>query len=1401
MKAKFKKSIVAILASLAMITGCAGNEDDQGGGDEPPVVVEKKVESVTLNQKEVSIEAGSSATLIATVLPVDADNKALEWKSSNESVAIVSGTGKVTAVDVGDATITATAKDGSGKLDTCAVHVTAKDTTVHVESVELDNQNLALDLNVETKKSAGLNARVYPNNATDQEISFRIEQEGEIISYEGGVVTAKHTGTAKIIFTSHDGGHTATCNVTVSDSYLYAKSVAIAQPTYELNESTSIDVSAIVTYIDDTTDGRVTWTSSNPIIHVENGKIYAGKTSEDVNDIILTATSVAKPGLTATCKVNVKDVATSDEVHVASFDLAETLGIAYDGTNVGEGSKLIASNFLSEVSGVAPENTKINFSIESGEDVITLTADGDSSVIVKPKGNGVFGTATIKAVPENPLDASVQKLCTVTISDSIVHVTSIKLVDNAGAELTDVMGIASGTESLNFVVKGADDAVPPTSLALTFSSENPEAVYVEDSSHIIHYNSECDNVKITATSVQDPSVSMVFYATVRDPQRAQSIELTDNMFALRAGKTLNLANLVSIRNYKKELIADPSVTWEVTNPTPANVLTVSASGVVTTTQGVYGHAVVRVTSVNNPAVHADFDITVVDQETVVVSLNQPAFLTQYQSAVSNTDSVTDLPTTGATLNRGKFFDPKDAEEKIFKVGNLGGFTFNPTGNYSGGITAITKFEYTLGVKDDIADAEYTSVSDLSTYLSVEDKTNKISFTSAATNKYFKLSALPDHNLYKIGSACKPVELEFEVIDGYNVYNIYDLAAIDNINTYWDGLRPEGSENIYSVIFQKDVSINNDNIPDSLKWTKAEVDRWLRSTDHQTDFLAWAGILGYDTTGWEKGEGEAYNAFVDSPIDFACIYDIRTFGHDYRIEGNYFSLSAANCKQVAYLMGENGDTMVAGINGNGSHAQIININEEDGSHSSPERTGGDFVINNLKFTGNGDNLSEQKYKGGFIGIKADSVNLTVNNMISSKAFTTFLTENISRPECKFEFNRVKAYDSFNSAFYAFGSLKNTFNDCWFTSAGGPLFILDEPCNQAAGAHRQYGGVDAIPSVVANNCYLYNPVKGTEAWFVSHDPAPTLVQSYLVGAGDPQNEQGWIGQASYALNQQLQANKDLILGQYTAEREFAYNAFFAGKTFDEGAYAMVAYQVSEQIKAGIIATIGQGTWDAMSPEQQQGAIQQQLENQVKAAIIAQIGQEYWDAMTPEEQQQAIKEGIIAFYKSQVEANRSDLELLKLLGDVCAATNKLTEEADNKSITNMADRTINFIAIDVCSSSFDSNVVPLGGSFIINNTGKENGFTAGLDLTHVQKNETAGTKILPDQVCAIIIESVGGVGAITANLEPYFGTDSINQLKNLFYTMTSDYISYYLDPVLAMAHSPSGSFLGVLLGTTSL
>ena len=95
-----------------------------------------EITSVTLNRSTLTLEAGKTGKLSATVLPASAADKSITWSSSKTDVASVSSDGTVTANKAGTAVITATATNG--KSASCTVTVTGG-STEPTEPVEPTN--------------------------------------------------------------------------------------------------------------------------------------------------------------------------------------------------------------------------------------------------------------------------------------------------------------------------------------------------------------------------------------------------------------------------------------------------------------------------------------------------------------------------------------------------------------------------------------------------------------------------------------------------------------------------------------------------------------------------------------------------------------------------------------------------------------------------------------------------------------------------------------------------------------------------------------------------------------------------------------------------------------------------------------------------------------------------------------------------------------------------------------------------------------------------------------------------------------------------------------------------------------------------------------------------------------
>ena len=151
--------------------------------------------AVILEKTSTSITEGSEETLYAAVLP--GDDRSYTWTSSNPNVATVDQSGKVTAVALGNATITATTD--TGKKAECSVSVNRViiwDSTV---IGEIDIRDYGSNTQSYTNK--GITVALGDNN--DESASF---SDYDIRSYSGRnfIFSATDFNISKIVITATD---------------------------------------------------------------------------------------------------------------------------------------------------------------------------------------------------------------------------------------------------------------------------------------------------------------------------------------------------------------------------------------------------------------------------------------------------------------------------------------------------------------------------------------------------------------------------------------------------------------------------------------------------------------------------------------------------------------------------------------------------------------------------------------------------------------------------------------------------------------------------------------------------------------------------------------------------------------------------------------------------------------------------------------------------------------------------------------------------------------------------------------------------------------------------------------------------------------------------------------------
>lgn len=130
-------------------------------------------------KEEATLQKGETLTLTATVLPENAEDKTVTWHSSSDAVAEVDENGTVTAIETGEAVITAEA--GGFKAE-CRITVVG----IPVETITLNETVIELNKG-ETFK---LEDEVSPENADCEGLSWTSSDEDVATVSQEGLVTA-----------------------------------------------------------------------------------------------------------------------------------------------------------------------------------------------------------------------------------------------------------------------------------------------------------------------------------------------------------------------------------------------------------------------------------------------------------------------------------------------------------------------------------------------------------------------------------------------------------------------------------------------------------------------------------------------------------------------------------------------------------------------------------------------------------------------------------------------------------------------------------------------------------------------------------------------------------------------------------------------------------------------------------------------------------------------------------------------------------------------------------------------------------------------------------------------------------------------------------------------------------
>ena len=470
---------------------------------------EVSVTSITLDQHNLELKVGESASLTATVEPDNATDKSVSWATSNPAIVAVDKAGNILAVDVGTATVAAS----HGNLtDVCKVTVISN--TIPVTSVHLNKTSLSMT----EYETFQLTAVVKPDNATDKTVYWSASNTSVATVNSYGLVTANGAGTSSI--TAKSGDKTATCVVTVAQKVIDVTSVTLDRTALSLTEGDTFQLSATVKPLN-ASDPTVTWTSSNTSVATvdSDGVVTAVKEGS--------ATVTAKAGdKTATCSVHV----TKKAVPVTSVSLNKT-SLSLTEQDTYQLTATVKPDDATDKT-VTWSSTNTAVATVSSNGLVTAVKEGSANIVAKAGGK----TAN----------------CMVDVAMKVTPVTSVSL-SNTSLALT---------ETETFQLTATVNPSNATDKTVTWSSSNPTVATVSGNGLVTAVKE--GSATITAKAGDKTATCKVSVA--KKVIAVSSVTLNKTSLSLTEQDTFQLTATVNPSD-----ATDKTVTWTSSNYSIATV--------------------------------------------------------------------------------------------------------------------------------------------------------------------------------------------------------------------------------------------------------------------------------------------------------------------------------------------------------------------------------------------------------------------------------------------------------------------------------------------------------------------------------------------------------------------------------------------------------------------------------------------------------------------------------------------------------------------------------------------------------------------------------------------------------------------------------------------------------------
>ena len=550
--------VTAVAAGSVTITATT---KDGGKTASCTITVTVPVSGVTLDATTKTVVEGDQFDLVATVAPDNATDKTVTWSSDNETVAIVNGSGTVTAKAQGEANITVTTTDGS-KTATCKV-------TVEKKIILPTTISMAASLGfVDGGDPQTLTATVLPADADDKTIVWSSSDE-TVATVVDGVVTPQGVGncviTAKCVA---DENVTAECAVTVTASTVAVTGVSLDQSTLEITEGEHASLKATVTPPDATNQNLIWSSDAEAIATVENGVVNAVKAGSAVITV-----KTEDGGFTASCTVTVNAAVIAVEGVTLDKETADL--------TVGGDITLVATVKPAEAT-----NKEVTWST-SDDKVATVDANGKVTAVGA-------GSATITVTTK---DGGFTATCKVTVTNAVVAVTGVSLDKNT-------LSLTEGETATLVATVAPENA---TNKKVTWSSDDA-SVDVDQNGKVTAKSA--GSATITVETEDGDFFDQCEVTVVAGTIAVTGVTLNGNAISLKVDETATLVATVAPEN-----ATNKNVTWSSDAPSIASV---DQNGKITA--HAEGSATITVeTEDGDGEIYAQCEVTVVDDAAVVVS--------------------------------------------------------------------------------------------------------------------------------------------------------------------------------------------------------------------------------------------------------------------------------------------------------------------------------------------------------------------------------------------------------------------------------------------------------------------------------------------------------------------------------------------------------------------------------------------------------------------------------------------------------------------------------------------------------------------------------------------------------------------------------------------------------------